>query len=120
MLEPVRQAKVAEVGNRLDAELPHLREDLVRETPVIDARASVHAVIGRAVAQITYPELAHQPKIVFPTLVMETLLQLVDAMTLTIAAHDRRVAALDTGGEHEFVIDAVSYTHLTLPTKRIV
>ncbi len=99
--QPVRHAEVAQVRYRLDAQPPHLREHLVREAPVVGAGAEVHPVVRRPVAQVTDAKFADEPEILPPALVVEALLELVNAPVPAVPSGDRGVAALDARGEDE-------------------
>jgi hypothetical protein len=60
---PVGHPEVAQVGDGRDAQPVQLVERLVGEAPVVAARRHVRAVVGRPVAQVLDPELAHEAEV---------------------------------------------------------
>src|SRR5262249_20437962 len=95
---PVRNTKVHQVEDRLDAQPPHLAKPSTRETPVVLPRPQMNQMVRQAIPQHPRPQLLHQLQIPPPVPVMATLLEQVPAKRSAARINDARIRAFNPRG----------------------
>src|ERR1043165_9112726 len=101
VLQPIGNAEVAEIRNRRDAQIVKRIKCLISKGPVVLAGTEVRRIIGWTISQKLNIEFFYKRKIVTPVLIVTTLFHLIDALRFSVRQRNRRIAILDTRGEHE-------------------